>query len=502
MVLPSRRAWRAARALAAALWIAGCAGCTGVARPSRALIVLLPSAVVSLDPNREVESVTESVLFNVYEPLVGFDEALGIRTMLAESWEHPRPEQWRFRLRPRVRFHDGTPLDAALVRDALLSLKADAGREASKYLSQVAEIVAVDERTLDLVTHEPRAILASLPVVYVTKPNAAGGVPELVGTGPYRLASGEPGGRVELESARGYWGPKPEFERVVFETVVDVEQRIARLEAGSADIAYDAPPELSGQSTGGVRFVRQPGLSLFYIGLDLGPYGPPPLRDRRVRQALHLAIDRARLVESFLHGAGQVATQPIPPAVFGYNPALGTPARDPERARALLREGGGTGLRLRLDVSRERLAAALLVQEDLAAIGVRVEPNPLARNEVHQRAKTVGSQAFLVGWSFSSGEASEFYEFCLHTPSDRFGFTNYGRYSNPDIDAIAEGNAAVLNPPARRRLLQQAAELAMRDLPVLPLFVADDVFGVRHGIRMRARADGEIWLPNVTREGR
>jgi peptide/nickel transport system substrate-binding protein len=494
--VPLHRArWLVPAALAAA-------ACTGSARPARTLTVLLPSAVVSLDPNREVESVTESVLFNVYEPLVGFDEGLGIRTMLAESWEHPSPEQWRFRLRRGVRFHDGTPLTAGLVRDALLALKGDTGREASKYLSQVAQIVAADERTLDLVTHEPRAILASLPVVYVTKPREGGGFPELVGTGPYRLAAGEPGGRVALEPAGAYWGPRPEFGHVAFESVVDVDERIGRLEAGTADIAYDAPPELAGQATGGVRFVRQPGLSLFYIGLDLGPAGPPALRDVRVRQALHLAIDRARLVESFLHGAGQVATQPIPPAVFGYNPGIATPRFDPDQSRALLRQVTKAPLRLRLDVSKERLEAARLIQEDLAAVGVSVEPNPLARNEVHQRAKAGGSEAFLVGWSFSSGEASEFYEFCLHTPSDRFGFTNYGRFSNPSIDSIAETNAAVLNPAARRRLLQQAAELAMQELPVLPLFVADDVFGVRQGIRMRARADGEIWLPNVTSEGR
>jgi peptide/nickel transport system substrate-binding protein len=476
------------------------AACVGPAQPSRPLTILLPSEIVSLDPNREVESVTESVLFNVYEPLVGFDEGLGIRTMLAESWEHPSPVQWRFRLRRGVRFHDGTPLTAALARDALLALKGNSEREAAKYLNQVDEIVAVDDRTLDLVTHEPRAILASLPVVYVTKANAVGDFPELVGTGPYRLAEGRPGGRVELAPARGYWGPAPQFERVAFETVAGVEERIARLKAGTADIAYDAPPELSGQDLAGVRVVRQPGLSLFYIGLDLSPGGPRALRDPRVRLALHLAIDRARLVESFLHGAGQIATQPVPPVVFGYNPAIGTPRHDPERARGLLRAAAPAGLRLRLDVSAERLEAARLIQEDLGAVGVSVEPNPLARNEVHRRARSGGSEAFLVGWSFSSGEASEFYEFCLHTPSERFGFTNHGRYSNPGIDAIAEGNAAVLDPASRRRMLQLAAELAMQELPVLPLFVADDVFAVRQGIRMRARADGEIWLPNVTRD--
>src|SRR6185503_7931882 len=81
------------------------------------LTVLLPDDVLTLNPNEEVEVVTDSVLSNVYEPLVALDQNLAPRTMLAESWEHPRPDQWRFHLRKGVRFHDGTLLTAAHVRD-------------------------------------------------------------------------------------------------------------------------------------------------------------------------------------------------------------------------------------------------------------------------------------------------------------------------------------------------------------------------------------------------
>ena len=98
---------------------------------------------------------------------MGFDDKLGIRTMLAESWEHPRPEQWRFRLRPNVRFHDGTPLTAPLVRDALIAIQKAKGSEAAEFLSQIVDIAAVDDRTIDLVTAEPRALLGSLPVIYI-----------------------------------------------------------------------------------------------------------------------------------------------------------------------------------------------------------------------------------------------------------------------------------------------------------------------------------------------
>lgn len=73
------------------------------------------------------------------------------------SWEHPAPERWRFHLRRGVRFHDGTPLAAAIAREALLQLRDSRDREAASMLATVQEISVVDDSTLDLVTSSPRA---------------------------------------------------------------------------------------------------------------------------------------------------------------------------------------------------------------------------------------------------------------------------------------------------------------------------------------------------------
>jgi peptide/nickel transport system substrate-binding protein len=127
------------------------------------------------------------VLSNVYEPLVDLDANLRPLPVLARSWENPQPERWRFRLRPDVRFHDGTPLTAEAVRTAIEALRAGAApAEAAQFLNQVREVAVVDPLTLDLVTREPRALLASLSFFHVTKPNAAGRFPPFAGTGPYR----------------------------------------------------------------------------------------------------------------------------------------------------------------------------------------------------------------------------------------------------------------------------------------------------------------------------
>ena len=310
--------------------------------PEAPLTILLPGQVLSLDPNREMDMITDSVLFNVFEPLVGIDDKLRIRTMLAESWENPRPEQWRFHLRRNVRFHDGTPLTASLVRDVFLEVRRSPEFEASNFLTPVEDIVVIDEHTLDFITHRPRLLLTNLTTVYVTKRSAGGGFPPLVGTGPYQIREWSPSTRVELARYAGYWGAPPEFGEVAFESVPDAGQREARLVAGKADIIFRAPHTLAARVAPGVRFVHRKGVTVFYLGVNLRKRQGHPLDDLRVRRALHLGLDREALVRQFLHGLGSVATQPIPPDVFGYNPELPEPRRDLVQARRLLEEAGQT----------------------------------------------------------------------------------------------------------------------------------------------------------------
>jgi peptide/nickel transport system substrate-binding protein len=459
--------------------------------------VLLRDDVRTLDPNEELESVTDSVLSNVYEALVTLDEDLTPRTMLAESWEHPRPDQWRFRLRRGVRFHDGTPLTAALVRDHLVTTKKSAALEASQFLSQVREIVVVDEHTVDVMTHEPRAILAELPFLYIAKPNAQGAFPPFAGTGPFRIHDWKPGQQVVLERHEGYWGPRAPVREAVFVPLRDANRRLERLRVGEADLVTGIPPQLAG-AVPGVRFLRQSGLGVFYLGYDVRPRPDNPMRDVRVRRAFHLAIDRRRLVDEVLKGSGSVSTQPVAPAVFGYNPDLPPPAFDPDRARELLaRAGHAHGFALRLDYPLNQEPAAQIVKENLEAIGVRLEMNGLHRDSVYDLVESGGSRFFLVGWDCASGVASEFYEFCLHTPSPSYGMLNYGHYSNLTIDRIAETNAAILDQRRRQRLLQQAAAIAMDELPVLPLFVQDDIYATRNEVLFQPRADGRILLLDI-----
>ena len=462
-------------------------------RAPASLTVLLYEGLDTLDPTIDQQFVTDLVLSNVYEPLVGFDANLQLQPLLASSWENPRPDVWRFHLRRDARFHDGTPLTAARVKEAFEAAR-DPAKATSSFMRHLQALEAVDDQTIDIRTAGPKAILAHLTFLYVAKPNAAAEFPPLVGTGPYRVREWRRGESVTVERWDGYRGAPPAANGATFLAVPDPNSRLARLGDGSADIAHDVTPA-PGTLPPQVRLVHCPGQSVYYLGFSLRKGPGHPFSDWRVRKAFHLAIDREAIVRDALEGRGAVASQPVAPLVFGYNPKLVPPERDLERARRLLTSAGhGSGLDVRLDVFRRRESVARRIRDDLAALGVRVVVNPLDNAVLYDRAARGQSDFHLVGWDCTSGEASEFYEVLLHTPSGRDGQGNFGGYSNPVIDEIAETNVAVLAPSERQALLQRAAAIVMDELPILPLYTEDDVYGVREHVVLRPRADAKLHL--------
>ncbi len=482
------------------LWLlASAVACTRTAPVTDTLRVLLAADLLSLDPNRSAELSTDAVLANAYEGLVTLDENLHPQPQLAESWEHPTPERWRFRLR-RAQFHDGTPVTAPVVRDALLRVRDDTSLEAAQFLVQAKEISAPDDSTVEIATHEPRALLSSLALVYVAKPNSAGAFPPFLGSGPYRLVERVPGQQIRLARFDAYRGAQPEFREVLVRPIPDAGERLRLLQRGDADIAYGMTPELAERARPGFRFLHGPGLTVFYLGFDMRERPDNALSDRRVRQAFHLALDRQAIVQQALRGRGLVPSQPLTPLILGFEPDLPAPRHDPAEATRLLADAGhGKGLSLRLDFPRARNEVARVVQEQLARVGVKLALNPLPGDGVHELAKQGQSSFFMAGWSCSSGESSEFYAFCLHTPGRGLGAGNYGFYSNPRLDQIAETSGALLDARERQAVLREAARITMRELPLLPLFIEDEIFGVRDGLSVRPRTDGEIRLAEVRR---
>jgi ABC-type transport system substrate-binding protein len=348
---------------------------------------------------------------------------------------------------------------------------------------------------VDLITKTPSALLSKLPFIYIYKENA-GSFPPFLGTGPFRIVKWDMPKEVLLASFEGYWGPRPEVTKGVFRSVRDENQRMQMLAEGRADIAYYPPMAALQRKTDGVSVLKHAGLGVYYLGMDL----KQELADARVRHAIHLAVNRQAIIRQALLGNGSVPTQPVAPFVFGYDPTIPGPEHDPAKARRLLEEAGlSGGFDLRLDFNQSRQDVAALVRNDLAKIGIRIALNGQNRNAVYELVEQGKSRFHLVGWDCSSGDASEFYEFNLHSRSETFGQGNYGGYSNAEMDSICEKHYFIMEEVERRKELQRAAQIAMRDLPVIPLFIEDDLYIIREQFGFEPRADGQIRIADVKR---
>ncbi len=485
--LPGARAGRALALAAMSLWSCGRA-------PERTLRLIYAEAPQSLDPQRHREDVTRHVLSHFYEPLVATGPGFELQPALAERWETPSDRHWRLRLRSGVQFHDGAPFGAA---DVVHTLER-AGRPASPVADRVRgmqRLTALDERTIEIETTQPEPLLlarlAGLPIL----PRSAGEdeITQPLGTGPFRFVSAtRDRGRIDIERFAAYWGPAPAFRAGRLEVVADDEERWAAAQAG-ADIAAPMPPGVRPQP--GLRVVSHPTVAAGYVVCRLLPLAdgrPSPVADLRVRQALDLAVDRRRLVEVGLAGAGAPLSQLVVAGVGGHLPR-GVPAGpDLARAQELLRAAGGPSAEpLELFVSSRRRTVGEELARQWARLGLRVEVRAQPWSEVDAAMRAGRAALAVAALTFADGDASALFEDVLHAPRTGSGLgpENTSGYARPQLDELVAAASREMEPSHRQSLLARAHQLALEDLPLIPLYQPSWTYAVRDDLEFVPRLD-------------
>jgi peptide/nickel transport system substrate-binding protein len=499
---PASRAGRAAAALlAAALGTAACAGGPATDR----LAIALPAGPFTIAPGAAGEEFSISILSNVYESIVDLGPDLVLRPGLAESWQTPDDSTWVFALRPRARWHDGEPVRAAQVIESLERTRQDARSRRRIELAGVERIEAPDEHTVVMHTSEPLGHLANrLANVPIWRPGTRPEEPAL-GSGPYRVRAWTPGGDTTLQAFDGYDGGRPSLREVVFRAVPEAALRMRLLRAGEVQLVVDAPPdEMAALAEDGrLTAVSRKGARVVFLAVDCARAASPyvdaprnPFADLRARTALALAVDRDALVRGPLRRLAQTVDQVVGPEVFGYHDALPPTPHDPERARALLAEAGwpqGFTVALDFPIGKYRgaeLVAAELVRQ-LAPVGIRLQLRPQSPEAFFARLERRDTSLYLLGWIGTSGDAGPSYEYLLRTASGGFGHDNAGGYSNPELDRLVE-EARHLGPADRLPLLRRVAEIVHRDMPVVPLYRAADVYALDRRLEFAPRLDRRV----------
>jgi peptide/nickel transport system substrate-binding protein len=502
------------------------------AASAQTLTMGVAAPVTSIDPHFHNLSPNNAMADIIFDSLVHYDAQSRTVPGLAESWRIIDENTWEFRLRPNVRFHNGNAFTAEDVAFTIARVPTVPNSPSSfaTFTRPITGVEIVDPLTVRLRTNGPYPLiitdLASVRVLdrethqgAATEDFNAGRA--AIGTGPFRFVAFRPGDRVELERNDNHWGGRQHWARVSYRMITNDAARTAALLAGDVDVidqvATSDVARLRGDQR--VSLAETTSLRIIFLALDHSREGATPgittndgrpternpLRDLRVRQALSHAIDRPAIVERIMEGAAIAAGQFLPPGSWSAVPDLAPPRFDLERARALLREAGyPDGFRITLAgpndryVNDARIIQAIGQMWTRAGLRTTVEAVPWAAYV--PRAGRQEFSAFLFGWGSASGEASSPLRSLVAT-FDRergLGASNRGRFSNPEMDRLLDEAMRTMDDNARERLLQRATRIAMDDVGIIPIHIQKNIWALRRGFTMEARAD-ELTRPQDVR---
>jgi len=448
----------------------------------------------SLDPALVAQPSGFSVINSIFDNLVERDYSGALVPMLAESWSYPDPTTIEFKLRQGVTFQNGEPFNAASVKfsiDRLLDPGLNSPlRGGWPQTFQGVEIV--DDSTVRFHFSAPEATIfdtlaqsaAMVPPAYYSSNSEDFLASHPVGTGPYKFVESVRDDHTTLAANPNYWGTAtykgtPQVQTVVFRTVPDASTRVSDLLNGTADMIFDVAPDdidtVRGRAGDGFQIVTGNADKLQFVQF-MPKQATDPLADRRVRQALNMAVDVNAIVANLFKGLGQRQSSPIMQGALGYDPNVAPYDYNPTYAKQLLAAAGyPNGFSATMDLANsDSPDEALAVIGQLQQIGVTVQP----------RTFDVGT--FNTNWSQDkSGDMRMARWAGLQDPAVFLNFTTVcggllGDQFACDQDAtnLAKQAASTFDQDSRAGLYSQIAQL-LHDDP-MGIYLANDlsVYGV------------------------
>jgi len=467
------------------------AGCSRQLPPDDSLVIGQVAEARSLDPHVATALNDFRILINVYEGLVRYRPGtLEPMPGLAESWTVSDDGLiYEFRLRPGVRFHDGSAFDAESVRfnfqrmlDATHPFHDTGPFPLAFFFEQVQRVERVDKLTVRFVLDAPFApFLSNLayPIGLMVSPAAVRRYGRDVGrhpsgTGPFMFSDWQSGRRVTLTRFDDYHGEPAASRRLIFRPITDPMTRVAELMAGGIDLALELSPDnvAAFRERLGYQVLEATGPHLWFLILNTRD---GPLTDPRVRRAVDLAIDKQSLVRDVLRDTAEIAVGAVPRAfAWAVDTELSPTAYDLERARALLADAAlSNDPTLRLLVPRggsgmlAPLAMATAIQGDLARAGIAVVIESYEWNAYLARVNAgldADADMAAMAWMTNDPDTLPYLALRCDARPEQGGF-NSGYYCNPDVDALIEQARQATDRGERARLYRSMSRIVQRDTP-------------------------------------
>lgn len=506
-----------------AVRLAGAAGTAGylaiqfgretasAASPKRGgtLVIGMESELSSLDPAAIVATSTARAAGNMYQGVVGTrGDKSYIQPVLAQSWTIGEDLQSiTMKMRPGVKFHDGTDMtaDAVIFSFERMLDHANAyyyGPYAFPdfFFSNYKTATAPDRYTVKFALKQPDVVfLANLCTVtdVVLSPSAVKrlgrtltSAPTGAGTGPFRFVSWEKNVKTVMERSDTYWGGAPLLDRLIWVPVAEEAERFNRLAGGQLDMVTTLDPQFAPAVTANpdLQLVQTRALHTWWVFFNMHD---PRFKDRRVRYAFNHAIDKQAIINSILKGTALLSHSWCWPDTWAYEPNVKLFPYNPTLAKQLLAAAGypngfdvdfyvpesGSGM-----IAPKELAVA--IQADLKKVGVNVKITTEEWNtyvaSYRQGLDNVHGKQFGMAersWNNPVDDPGGYADF-ITTGKSEFGY-----YENTEYVKLLADARVTADKRKRTELYKHAQRIFAEDAPWIFMFHANSIVAARKNVK-------------------
>jgi peptide/nickel transport system substrate-binding protein len=510
---------------------AGTAG--GAVKASGTLVFAGAADPTYLDPALVSDGESFRVTDQIFESLVRLKPGTTlIQPALATKWVSKNAKDWTFTLRRGVKFHDGTPFNAAAVcfnynrqynftgafQDPSATYYWQTvfngfHHNESSTLSPSLYVGCTTHGNYSVTIHLaspsgpflPAQVISSFAIQSPTAlkkygansgelrngtfyPTGSYAFSHPTGTGPFKFQSWTIGQRVVLVRNDSYWGTKPKIKTLIIRPISDNTARLQALQTGEVQ-GYDlvAPENINTiKSNPKLKVLNRPSFNVAYVTIHQGPGSP--MNDIKVRQAVAYGLDRASVVNSFYAGRGQVAQEFEPPQLFGWTNKVQKYSYNPTKAKALLNSSSchvpckvdfwyPTGVSRPYMPDPKRNFEAFSASLEQSGFNVVAHSAPWRPDYVKHVNDGTAGDLNLIGWTGDFGDPDNFLGTFFRTYNAQFGFHNDAIFN---ILAKAEAEKSLKK---RVALYKRANILIMKFLPGVPYAHSRPALGFDKSVR-------------------